>query len=102
MVKEIGNAVHDVSQVSELIDEDRKNVANASQDLQCIVDANESVVTRIGRQVILFHDVHSGCRHCRKVAKTRLHEQAEARTILFSPKASFAAATEIEIPLYKK
>lgn len=57
---------------SQTADEDGKNVANARQDLQTVVDANDTVIARIGLQVVLLHDVHSRCRNSTRVAAAAL------------------------------
>jgi hypothetical protein len=76
MVEDISEVIYDFRDFSQLTNEDGEDVANTGQHLQTVVDADNSVITRVGLQVILLHHVDSGGGDRTTVATAALQEHA--------------------------
>jgi acetolactate synthase small subunit len=92
VVDQVSNAIDDVSGKSEGIMECSQDVADASQHLQAVVDADKAVVARIRRQLEFVHDIHSGGRYGEAIAEARFNAQAQVRAALFTAHAGLEAA----------
>lgn len=75
-----------------------QDAAQAGDDLQAVVDANQAIVAGLGGEVVLVHHVVSVGRHSRKVADAALHAGAELGAVLLST-GSGAQAAEVELAL---
>ena len=79
--------------------DDRQDTAEAGQELQTVVNADESVVARLRSQVVSFHHVAAGCGDSREVADAALHEGTEVGAVLL-PAATGLNAAKLELALY--
>ncbi len=76
----------------------RKDAAQACDDLQTVVDADQAVVARLGGQIVLVHHVVAVGGHSREVADAALHASAELGAVLLTA-GSGAQAAEVELSL---
>lgn len=79
--------------------DNRRNTAKAGQDLQAVVDADESVIARIRSQVVLLHCVVTRRRHSREVAEAPFHKGTEVGAVLLAAGAGLDAAAHVELTL---
>jgi hypothetical protein len=78
------------------------NLTNACQNLQTVVDTNQTIITRIRCQIILLHHIHARSGDGSEVTTTSFQEHAKLWAVLFTPETSLAAAAETEVTLYIK
>eukprot|EP00598_Pedospumella_elongata_P004944 CAMPEP_0184983056 /NCGR_PEP_ID=MMETSP1098-20130426/12410_1 /TAXON_ID=89044 /ORGANISM="Spumella elongata, Strain CCAP 955/1" /LENGTH=156 /DNA_ID=CAMNT_0027506847 /DNA_START=302 /DNA_END=772 /DNA_ORIENTATION=- len=99
VVEQIGNPVDKIGKLPKTGLNDSRNAAETGQELQAVVDADESVITRIRSQVVLLHRVVAGRRHRREVAEAAFHEGTEIRAVLLATRAGLDAAAHVELTL---
>jgi len=81
--------------------DDRQDAAEAREELEAVVDADESVVAGLRGQVVSLHHVAAGRRDSREVAHAALHEGAEVGAVLLPAVAGLDAA-ELKLALCGK
>jgi hypothetical protein len=85
---------------SESIDKYGQNIAYTCQQLETIVDSDQTVITRVHLKIVLFHNIHSRCRDGTTVAAACFQKQTQIRAILLAACSSFKYSTaEVEISL---
>jgi hypothetical protein len=91
VVEALCDTVEDARDLTQIGDKDSENIANARQNLQEVVAADESVVHRISVQLVAVHDREPRGGHREPVAQARLEAQAELQCNTHPSQTSVAA-----------
>ena len=62
MVDKVGDIVDNLAQLSQVLVEEGQDRAEAGEELDAVIDANESVITGVRLKIVLLHDVLAGGR----------------------------------------
>jgi len=76
--------VHDASALMKGAVDNGQNVAAAREEDHAIGEGDETVITRVGHQVVPVHHRASACAHSRSIAQVGLTTQAQLRARLFA------------------
>mmetsp|Transcript_9959 Transcript_9959/g.16399 ORF Transcript_9959/g.16399 Transcript_9959/m.16399 type:complete len:209 (+) Transcript_9959:269-895(+) len=98
MIKQVRNEVNDVGDLTQFRDEKGQNTANTCDRLEAVVDAYQTVVTRVGGKIIALHHIDTVGGDSKTVAKAAFQERTQIRTILFTTGACLKA-TATKVPL---
>lgn len=62
MVDKVGDIVDNLAQLPQVLVEEGQDRAEAGEELDAVIDANESVITRVRLKIVLLHDILAGGR----------------------------------------
>lgn len=72
---------------------DCQNVAQTGQDLEAVVDTNQTVVTRIRLKVVFFHHINTRSGNSKTVAAASFNESAKVRAVALAAGISLNSPT---------